>query len=297
MPSPLSSNQSHFAPQHHSPTTSASNANTLLRSQHSLTPPPAASSTKKTASRPAVTLALPPSNSGSSNLDFSTPSSASSATTSFQQQVRSPLAADGAAGNHNRPPEDIEMDQMATPAGHRRRRSTLTSSAGGAGIPPPIGRGRAQSIRKSMDPGVDGKISEETFNQSGEGASKSEILDSRDSLSDEDLHDDEETGLTKKDKKRKRAKKRRNTRLDNRIARSKISDQERREADQNVARNLAINSVLIGLWYLFSLSISLVSPSCSGSSCPLSQGVATSVRICADVVVYSTTSGCSTQRT
>lgn len=78
-------------------------------------------------------------------------------------------------------------------------------------------------------------------------------------MSEEDLHDDEETGLTKKDKRRKQAKRRRNTRLDQRIARDRITDEERKEADQNVFKKLVINAILIGLWYLFSLSISLVS--------------------------------------
>lgn len=110
-----------------------------------------------------------------------------------------------------------------------------------------------------MDHGPDGKISEESaLRPSGEPSRKEESDDDK-SYSDEDLHDDEETGLTKKDRKRKRAKRRRNTRLDNRIARQHISDEERREADQNVARKIAINCLLIGLWYIFSLSISLVS--------------------------------------
>jgi solute carrier family 35 protein C2 len=79
-----------------------------------------------------------------------------------------------------------------------------------------------------------------------------------DSLSDEDLHDDEETGLNSKDKRRKRNKRRRNTRLDQRIVRDKLTDEERKQADQHVVRKLAVNAILIGLWYIFSLSISLV---------------------------------------
>lgn len=77
-------------------------------------------------------------------------------------------------------------------------------------------------------------------------------------FSDEDLHDDEETGLTAKERKGKQRKKRRNTLLDQRIARDKISAEERKQADQNVVRNLTVNGCLIGLWYLFSLCISLV---------------------------------------
>lgn len=80
-----------------------------------------------------------------------------------------------------------------------------------------------------------------------------------DYVSDEDLHDDEETGLTAKERKRKQRKKRRNTLLDQRIARDNVTAEEKKEADQNVVRKLAVNGTLIGLWYLFSLCISLVS--------------------------------------
>lgn len=80
----------------------------------------------------------------------------------------------------------------------------------------------------------------------------------RDSLSDEDLRDDEEMGLTGKDRARKQKKRRRNTLLNNRIVREKIlSAEEKKEANRNVVRNLVVNGSLILLWYLFSLSISV----------------------------------------
>lgn len=78
-------------------------------------------------------------------------------------------------------------------------------------------------------------------------------------FSDEDLHDDEETGLTTKERRRKQKKRRRNTLLDQRIARDNVTAEEKKEADQTVVRKLAVNGTLIGLWYLFSLGISLVS--------------------------------------
>lgn len=105
-----------------------------------------------------------------------------------------------------------------------------------------------------------GKISEEG---SGSNAAWKPDCAADDSFSDEDLHDDEETGLTGKDKRRKRMKKKRHTRLDQRIVRERddgaLTAEEKREADQHVFRRSVINVVLIGLWYLFSLSISLVS--------------------------------------
>ncbi|PBP18408.1 triose-phosphate transporter [Diplocarpon rosae] len=57
-------------------------------------------------------------------------------------------------------------------------------------------------------------------------------------LSDEGLQDDEETGLTGKDKKRRKKRRRRNTLLDHRVAegtgKAVISAEEKKEADQNV---------------------------------------------------------------
>ncbi|KAI1134372.1 triose-phosphate transporter family-domain-containing protein [Hypoxylon sp. FL0543] len=189
--------------------------------------------------------------SNSPNIDLSIPSSASSATTSFKIDWSSDSANPSSAHAAGRRPEDIEMDSIA-PQGHRRRRSTLTANPNAAQPSNSrTGRPRATSIKNPGE--LEAKISEEGRTRD---ASRSENKD-EDSLSEEDLHDDEETGLTKKDKRRKQAKRRRNTRLDQRIARDRITDEERKEADQNVFKKLAINAVLIGLWYLFSLSISL----------------------------------------
>ncbi|KAJ2977816.1 hypothetical protein NUW58_g7690 [Xylaria curta] len=183
--------------------------------------------------------------------DPSNPPSASSATTSFQIDWPPDGGPSSAASAHRRP-EDIEMDAIS-PAGHRRRRSTL-SAGRNASLPPAArtGRPRATSIKTNGD--AEPKISEEDLAPYSSGSNG---RDGDDSLSDEDLHDDEETGLTNKDKRRKQAKRRRNTRLDQRIARDNLTDEERKQADQNVVRKLAVNACLIALWYMFSLSISL----------------------------------------
>ncbi|KAI1744072.1 triose-phosphate transporter family-domain-containing protein [Xylaria scruposa] len=185
------------------------------------------------------------------NNDPSNPPSASSATTSFQVDWSSDGGASSAASAHRRP-EDIEMDAIA-PAGHRRRRSTLSAGLN-TSVPPTTrtGRPRATSMKNTGD--AEPKISEEDLVPY---ASRPNAREDDDSLSDEDLHDDEETGLTNKDKRRKRNKRRRNTRLDQRIVRDNLTDEERKQADQNVFRKLAVNAALIGLWYMFSLSISL----------------------------------------
>ena len=145
------------------------------------------------------------------------------------------------------------MDPI-NPAGHRRRRSSLLNPA----APATNTRGtrpRGQSIRDQPGFGEEPKIAEEGEESDGRRVDQA----GEDSLSEEDLHDDEETGLTKHDKRRKTKKRRRNTLLDQRIVRDKITAEERKEADQNVVRKLVVNGILIGLWYLFSLCISLVS--------------------------------------
>lgn len=97
-----------------------------------------------------------------------------------------------------------------------------------------------------------------------------------DDLSDDTLQDDEETGLTGKDKGRRKKRRRQNTLLDHRIAGEiKITAEEKKEADQNVFRKSLVNGILIGLWYLFSLSISIVSYTRSHNCVPRSNVTST----------------------
>lgn len=151
-------------------------------------------------------------------------------------------------------PDGIEMASV-TPSGHRRRRSSLINPANPSGSSHRSPQPRSQSIRRPGDVDDEGKIPEES---SDEDALRLDKVD-EDGLSDEDLHDDEEAGLTGKDRRRKRRKRNRNQLLDQRIARdNSISQAEKKEADRSVAKNLLINGCLIGLWYFFSLLISLV---------------------------------------
>ncbi|KAK4237035.1 hypothetical protein C8A03DRAFT_16372 [Achaetomium macrosporum] len=145
---------------------------------------------------------------------------------------------------------DIEMESV-TPSGHRRRRSSLINPANASNNR--HARTRSQSLRGAPSGDDEDKIVEESGD---EGSPRYGELDEA-GLTDEDLHDDEETGLTGKDRRRKRRKRRRNQLLDQRIARDDISPEEKKEADRNVVRSLVVNGALIGLWYFFSLSISL----------------------------------------
>lgn len=145
------------------------------------------------------------------------------------------------------------MDAV-TPSGHRRRRSSLINPANASNSRHRSPGARSQTLRTPSIVDGEGKIVEE----SSDG--ETPRLDETDEggFTDEDLHDDEETGLTGKDRRRKKRKKRRNQLLDQRVVSDDISPEEKQEADRSVAKSLLINGVLIGLWYFFSLLISLV---------------------------------------
>ena len=111
----------------------------------------------------------------------------------------------------------------------------------------------------------------------------SEGNDTDGDVSNEDLHDDEETGLTTRDRRRKQRRKRHNTQLDNRIVNDRITAEEKKEADKSVIKKLLVDGTLILLWYLFSLSISLVRTALTLPTTQLRP-------------VSSTTSGCLTSK-
>ncbi|TVY36359.1 putative transporter, partial [Lachnellula subtilissima] len=157
-----------------------------------------------------------------------------------------PLAPDAAEALAGTRPPDLSM--QPEPSGHRRRRSTLlnTSDVGSA-------RGKAPTKRNDLQ--EEPKVGDVADDDDMKSTSDEVELDD---LSDDGLQDDEETGLTGKDKGRRKRKRRHNTQLDHRIAGDiKITDEEKKEADQNVFKRSLVNGILIGLWYIFSLSISI----------------------------------------
>lgn len=90
------------------------------------------------------------------------------------------------------------------------------------------------------------KASPNEGEDSGETGSSDLELDEM--HSDDALEDDEETGLTGVDRKARSNRKRRNTRLDERIAGEGISKEEKDIATQSLIRTSLINALLIGLW-------------------------------------------------
>lgn len=95
-----------------------------------------------------------------------------------------------------------------------------------------------------------------------EAGSMSESEEHELGLLDSDIEgeDDAESGLNRDERRKHIKRKRRRDGLDSRIAGTAgISNDEAREADKNVVRNLVTNAALILCWYLFSLAISIVS--------------------------------------
>lgn len=120
----------------------------------------------------------------------------------------------------------------------------------------------AKSKRSHRSPGGGSRIKEESkLGPVGdEEANPTEDVELSALSEDEGVQDDEETGLTGKDKLRRKKRRRRNTLLDQRIVgESRATAEEKKEATQSVVKSSLINLSLIGMWYFCSLSISLVS--------------------------------------
>lgn len=143
---------------------------------------------------------------------------------------------------------------------HRRRSSVLTAAASSQLHPAPTDNYVDRDGRLSpKEDGPKGEENEPLTHEDTDSSELSFILESDLDDSDDGIHDDEETGLTAKQKvERRRRRKRQRRRLDAKIAgvKGKTSNAV---ADKNVAMALATNASLIGMWYLFSLSISIVS--------------------------------------
>lgn len=156
---------------------------------------------------------------------------------------------------------DIEMEPIV---GHRRRKSAAMNSPGlpqaAPGRPMAAGGGRQQHLSANPPDHPDGFEENGGSSSTSVGSGNDDEARGRPSFSDDDLHSDEETGLSNKERARRQKKRQRITQLGQRIVRDKsISAEERQEADKDVVRRLFVNMVLILLWYFFSLSISLVS--------------------------------------
>lgn len=174
-----------------------------------------------------------------------------------EDDIWAPDAATALSALH---PPDINMDPE--PSGHRRRRSSLMQPLNTSANAKKTRRSPLSATGRRSSMGEDGTTESRPTRPSLE-ESTSEDLE-LDNLSEDGLQDDEETGLTGRDKGKRKQQRRRNTLLDNRIAgdsTANVTVEEKKEADRDVLKRSLVNGLLIGLWYLFSLSISIVRPS------------------------------------
>jgi solute carrier family 35 protein C2 len=157
-----------------------------------------------------------------------------------------PVARPADAAQLIQPPTPTTMENEPAVQGHARRRS---SSLAGASIPP------TKPPRKHRKRPSDHIAEEDDENSSSAERSGSESLSDStdyelDDMSGDGLEDDEETGLTKGDRRRRRRRKRRNTLLDQRVVPTNTyTKEEKKLADQNLAKSMLVNAALIGLWY------------------------------------------------
>ena len=166
--------------------------------------------------------------------------------------------------SHVHPPTP-DMDGSAD--GHRRRRGLLADEDDNDEVDGNVpGKHRPRRLRKDSRiraPGVESKqtayLSDEEYTSDFSSRSTSDDVELQHIASEDGLTDDEETGLTRKDKKNRKRRKKKNTLLDQRIiGTGKTSKQDGKLADKNVLRASLINALLIASWYFFSLSISIV---------------------------------------
>ncbi|KAF4201483.1 hypothetical protein CNMCM8927_001469 [Aspergillus lentulus] len=153
-----------------------------------------------------------------------------------------------------------------SPAGsHHRRRSSVLTGAGPSSLAVPTEQREDHS--RAIGEAVNHKRDEQKP-LTADDADVSDLSSIAESVemdyvsSDDELHDDEETGLTAKQRRQRRRRRKQRRQLDARIADVKSSRYDILSmglADRNVVKRLLVNACLILLWYFFSLSISVFS--------------------------------------
>lgn len=152
--------------------------------------------------------------------------------------------------------------------GHRRRRGLLADEDEFDGVDGKAhGEHDSRRLRKdssSGNPGVEPKqvayLSDDESESDFSSRSTSDGVELHHIASNDGLTEDEESGLTWTDKRNRKRRKTKKKLLDQRIIGSgKASRHDGNLADKNVLRASLINALLIASWYIFSLSISIVS--------------------------------------
>ncbi|KAL8908015.1 MAG: hypothetical protein Q9171_005624 [Xanthocarpia ochracea] len=165
-------------------------------------------------------------------------------------------ALDAAARVHSPTPD------MDGPDGYVRRRPLLVENEDPRPGSKSEKRSRSHRHRRKNSQGlVDGDqlySSDDGHSSVYSIHSTSEDVEMEPLASDDALTDDEETGLTGKDKRKRKRRRTLNTKLDERVAGSSGATPSGWSlADRNVIKASLINILLIASWYLFSVSISV----------------------------------------
>lgn len=144
---------------------------------------------------------------------------------------------DGLVATLVHPPTPVTMEQST-----RRRSSSITGTAATA----------ATRKEPRKHPRRDDHIAEEGehSDNASDSASRSDSTDLElDDMSADGLDDDEETGLTKKVRRKNARRKRRNTLLDQRVVPDvAFTREEKKLADESLMRDMLVNASLICLW-------------------------------------------------
>lgn len=142
-------------------------------------------------------------------------------------------------------PPTPSMDEQPATNSTRRRSSSLVGAPGASKTDTKKHRRqREDHIPEEED--ISGSDSDRSDSSDRTESTDLELDNMR---SDDGLEDDEETGLTGRDRRRRRRRKRRNTHLDQRIVEDvKFTKEEEKLADQNLLHTMLINAALIGLW-------------------------------------------------
>lgn len=148
---------------------------------------------------------------------------------------------------------------------HRRRSASIVHAAGGKHMASSNSKKIKHGYRQSsLSLGTNGSVDPKgVIHEDSDPAPSSSDLEMNDMRSDEDeITDDEETGLTQAERRKRRRRKRRSTMLDERVAggNGNLGDLKRTEeelAKANLVRMYGVNAILIALWYTFSIAISV----------------------------------------
>ena len=151
--------------------------------------------------------------------------------------------------------EDSAASDMESQEAYRRRKTMLANErTNGVNHDRASKHGNGPKPRKTSDASMS---SEGYYSELSVSTSDDHELDP---MRPDVPQDDEEIGLTKSDRRDRKKRRRRAQNLDTRIIGTAQSHKPSSgAADRNICKVLFLNSLLVASWYLFSLSISIVS--------------------------------------